>query len=144
AYMLRDQARALGKASMIGVSVLPAVFEDKTGANKDGTFANGYASLKEAEHLMRLGSPESRFYPMDGLEFHYDPSDESKRRVKDKPFEFMYIIDKPETFSISDVVSAAADGLYLQFFSPLYGVQAGDYDNYTQHQRFLVPHDFEG
>src|SRR5690606_805890 len=40
-------------------------------------------------------------------------------------------------------VAAAADGLYLQLFSPIFGEQAGDYDNYTQHQRFLVPHDFE-
>ena len=143
AYMLRDQAKALGKPSIIGVSVLPAVFEDKTGTNKDGTFANGYAALKEVEHLMRLGAPESRFFPDKGLTFHYDPSDESRTHVRDKPFEFVYIIDKPESFTVSDPVAAAADGLYLQFFSPLFGVQAGDYDNYTQHQRFLVPHDFE-
>lgn len=143
AYMLRDQAKALGKPSLIGVSVLPAVFEDKTGSNKDGTFANGYAALKEMEHLMKLGSPESRFFPESGLTFHYDPSDESRTKVRDKPFEFVYLIDKPESFTVSDPVSAAADGLYLQFFSPLFGVQAGDYDNYTQHQRFLVPHDFE-
>ena len=70
-------------------------------------------------------------------------SDESRTKVRDKPFEFVYLIDKPENFTVSDPVSAAADGLYLQFFSPLFGVQAGDYDNYTQHQRFLVPHDFE-
>ncbi len=143
AYMLRDQARALGKPNMIGVCVLPGVFEDKTGANKDGTFANSYAALKEIEHLMKLGAPDSSFYPEGGLEFHYDPSDESKTRVRDKPFEFMYVIDKPESFSVSRPVDAAADALYLQLFSPLFSVQAGDYDNYTQHQRFLVPHDFE-
>ena len=143
AYMLRDQARALGKPSMIGVSVLPGVFEDKTGTNKDGTFANGYAALKEMEHLMKLGAPESRFFPEGGMQFHYDASDESKRYVREKPFEFVYVIDKPESFSVSDPIAAAADGLYLQFFSPIFGEQAGDYDNYTQHQRFLVPHDFE-
>ncbi|WP_158542416.1 tubulin-like doman-containing protein [Lujinxingia litoralis] len=143
AYMLRDQARALGKPNMLGVCVLPAVFEDKTGANKDGTFANSYAALKEVEHLMKLGSPESSFFPTDGIEFHYDPSDHSKRRVRQKPFEFLYLIDKPESFTVDRPVDAAADGLYLQLFSPLFAVQAGDYDNYTQHQRFLVPHDFE-
>ncbi|WP_164856091.1 tubulin-like doman-containing protein [Lujinxingia sediminis] len=143
AYMLRDQARALGKPNMLGVCVLPAVFEDKTGANKDGTFANSYAALKEVEHLMKLGSPESSFFPTDGIEFHYDPSDTSKRAVREKPFEFLYLIDKPESFSVDRPVDAAADGLYLQLFSPLFAVQAGDYDNYTQHQRFLVPHDFE-
>lgn len=144
AYTLRDQAKALGKPSMLGVCVLPAVFEDKTGANKDGTFANSYAALKEVEHLMKLGSPESAFFPKDGIEFHYDPSDQSKRTVREKPFDFLYLIDKPESFTVSNPVDAAADGLYLQLFSPLFAEQAGDYDNFTQHQRFLVPHDFEG
>ncbi len=143
AYTLRDQAKELGKPTLIGVCVQPAVFEDKTGANKDGTFANGYAALKEVEHLMKLGAPESRFYPEDGIEFHYDPSDSSKRRVHQQPFEFVYVIDKPESYSLKNPVEAAADGLYLQFFSPIFSEQAGDYDNYTQHQRFLVPHDFE-
>ena len=144
AYMLRDQARELGRPFVVGVAVLPAVFEDKTGINKDGTFANGYAALKEVEHLMKLGSPDSRFFPPEGLDFHYDPSASARRKVREKPFEFVYVVDKPESFTVSDPVDAAADGLYLQFFSPLYSHQASDYDNYTQHQRFLVPHDFEG
>lgn len=144
AYVLHDLAHDLGKPRMIGVSVMPAVFQDKTGINKDGTFANGYASLKEAEHLMKLGAPDSRFYPEDGYTFHYNPADESKTTVRQKPFEFIYVLDKPQSFSVENVVQAAADGLYLQFFSPLFTRQASDYDNYTQHQRFLVPHDFEG
>jgi len=144
AYMLRAQAEDLGQPRVFGVAVLPAVFEDKTGVNKDGTFANGYAALKEIEHLMKLGAPDSIFYPEDGLEFHYDPSDEADRFVRQRPYEFLYLIDKPESFSVSEPVDAAADGLYLQLFSPLFGEQIGDYDNYTQHQRFLVPHDFEG
>jgi hypothetical protein len=143
AYMIRDQAKALGKPNMIGVAALPSVFEDKTGTNKDGTFANGYAALKELEHLMKLGAPESTFFPEDGITLHYDPSDETKRVVKSKPFEFTYLIDRPESFSTDRILDAAGDGLYLQFYSPIFGVQAGDYDNYTQHQRFLVPHDFE-
>ena len=144
AYVLRDLAADLGKPQMIGVAVMPAVFEDKTRINRDGTFANGYAALKETEHLMRLGSPDSRFFPEDGLTFHYNPAEPSRTSVRDRPFEFVYLIDKPQSFSVGDVVGAAADGLYLQFFSPLFARQAGDYDNYTQHQRFLVPHDFEG
>ncbi|HSL81490.1 MAG TPA: tubulin-like doman-containing protein, partial [Thermoanaerobaculia bacterium] len=144
AYMLRDLARELGKPTILGVAVLPAVFEELTGVNKDGTYANGYAALKEVEHLMKLGSPDSRFFPEEGLELHYDPSQPARVKVRQKPFEFVYIVDKPESFSVEDPVKAAADALYLQLFSPLFGVQAGDYDNYTQHQRFLVPHDFEG
>jgi hypothetical protein len=144
AYMLRDQASQLGKPTVLGVAVLPAVFEDKTGVNKDGTFANSYAALKETEHLMKLGAPESRFFQESGLPFHYDPSSSSHKTVRQRPFEFVYLVDKPESFSVSDPIAAAADGLYLQFFSPIYAHQASDYDNYTQHQRFLVPHDFEG
>lgn len=143
AYTLRDLASELGKPWLVGVAVLPSVFEDRTGINKDGTFANGYAALKETEFLMKLGAPDSRFYRQGGVDFHYNPADESKKTVRDRPFEFVYLIDKPESFSVSDPVAAAADGLYLQFFSPLYASQASDYDNYTQHQRFLVPHDFE-
>ncbi len=143
AYMLRDQADDLGKPTLIGVAVLPAVFEDKVGVNKDGVFANGYAALKETEHLMKLGAPDSRFFPEKGIEFHYNPADESKRTVHARPFDFLYLIDKPESFSVPEPVDAAADGLYLQFFSPLYGAQLSDYDNYTQYQRFLVPEDFE-
>lgn len=143
AYTLRDLARELGQAWLIGVAVLPAVFEDKTGINKDGTFANGYAALKETEHLMRLGAPDSRFYPEEGIRFHYNPNDVSRPSVRDRPFEFVYVVDKPESFSLGEPVDAAADGLYLQFFSPLFAYQASDYDNYTQHQRFLVPQDFE-
>ena len=144
AYMLRAQAEDLGQPRVFGVAVLPAVYEDKTGVNKDGTFANGYAALKEIEHLMKLGAPDSIFFPEEGLEFHYDPSDEADRFVRLRPYEFLYLIDKPESFSVSEPVDAAADGLYLQLFSPLFAEQIGDYDNYTQHQRFLVPHDFEG
>ncbi len=143
AYMLRDEAQDLGQPSMIGVAVMPAVFEDMVGVNKDGTFANGYAALKETEHLMKLGAPDSQFYPKDGRIFHYNPADTSKTTVYERPFDFLYLVDKPESFSVSDPVAAAADGLYLQFFSPLYGAQLSDYDNYTQYQRFLVPDDFE-
>jgi hypothetical protein len=143
AYMLRDQAKLIGKPVVIGLAGLPAIFEDHAGVNKDGIFANGYAALKETEHLMRLGAPESKFYPENGLDFHYDPSDETKRKVFDKPFDFLYVVDKPEKFSVKSVDQAAADGLYLQLFTDIFKEQAGDYDNYTQHQRFLVPHDFE-
>lgn len=143
AYMLRDEASDLGRPSMIGVAVMPAVFEDKVGVNKDGTYANGYAALKETEHLMKLGSPDSQFFPAEGLTFHYNPADTSKREVRERPFDFVYLVDKPESFSVRDPLAAAADGLYLQFFSPLFGAQLSDYDNYTQYQRFLVPEDFE-
>lgn len=144
AYVLRDLASELGKPRLFGAAVLSSVFEDKAGRNKDGIFANGYAALKETEHLMRLGAPDGLEFPQNGQTFHYNPADETKRKVHTKPFEFVYIIDRPEKFTVDDVIGAAADGLYHQFYAPnIFGEQAGDYDNYTQHQRFLVPSDFE-
>ncbi len=144
AYLLRELASQFGKPMLLGVAVLPSVFEDKTGANKDGTFANGYAALKETEHLMKLGAPETRFsLPDAGIEFHYNPMNPTKTHVQDKPFDFLYVIDRPESMTVKSVEDAAADGLYLQLYSPLFQEQLGDYDNYTQHQRFLVPQDFE-
>ena len=53
------------------------------------------------------------------------------------------MVDRPERFHVDEPEKAAADGLYLQLFSDIFKKQASDYDNYTQHQRFLVPHDFE-
>jgi hypothetical protein len=143
AYMIRDQVLQLGKPLMVGVAIMPSVFDAKLGDNKDGTYANGYAALKETEHLMKLGAPQSKFFPVEGITFHYNPADTTKRVVRTQPFEFLYVIDRPESFSVEDPIAAAADGLYLQLFTPLFGEQVGDYDNYTQHQRFLVPHDFE-
>ncbi|MEN9800648.1 MAG: hypothetical protein RL653_4345, partial [Pseudomonadota bacterium] len=144
AYLLRDLAAQFGKPLVFGVAALSSVFEDKVGTNKDGVFANGYAALKETEYLMKLGAPESKFFPEDGSRvFHFNPNDRSKRTVDTKPFEVLWVIDRPESFSVKDVLDAAADALFLQMYTPIYGEQAGDFDNYTQHQRFLVPHDFE-
>ena len=142
AYLLRDIAVQLGKPRLFGVAVLPSVFEDKTGRNKDGIFANGYAALKEMEHLMKLNAPD-RINPVESIPFHYNPADPSRRAVSSGPFEFVYLIDRPERFAVQDVPGAAADGLYLQFFSPIFGHQAANYDNYTQWQRELVPLDFK-
>lgn len=142
AYLLRDIAMQLGKPRIFGAAVLPSVFEDKSGRNKDGIFANGYAALKETEHLMKLNAPD-RINPVDAITFHYNPADPSRRSVSSAPFEFVYLIDRPERFAVEDVPGAAADGLYLQFFSPIFGHQAANYDNYTQWQRELVPLDFK-
>ncbi len=144
AYLLRDLAAQFGKPLIFGVAALSSVFEDKVGANRDGIFANGYAALKETEYLMKLGAPESKFFPEDGTRvLHYNPSDPSRRTVNTKPFEVLWIIDRPESFAVDDVLGAAGDALFLQLYTPIYGEQAGDFDNYTQHQRFLVPYDFE-
>ena len=144
AYLLREMASQYGKPLVIGVAALSSVFEAQVGANRDGVFANGYAALKETEYLMKLGAPESKFFPENGQRvFHYNPADPTRRTVDNKPFDVLWIIDRPESFVVDNVLAAAGDAMYLQLFTPIYGKQAGDFDNYTQHQRFLVPHDFE-
>lgn len=141
-YVLRDMVAEVGQPTIIGAAVMPTVFDQIVGVNKDGTNANGYAALKEIEHLMRLGSPVSDTFPRDGVRFHYNGGAQSMTVVRTKPFDFLYVIDKPESFTVDNVPHAAGDGLYLQLFSGIFKDQAGDYDNYTQHQRVLVPHDF--
>ncbi|MBX3250359.1 MAG: hypothetical protein KF901_24490 [Myxococcales bacterium] len=133
AYLLRD---VLGSRSRtFGFAILPDAFEDKVGMNRDGTLANGYAALKELEHLMRL---DAQAEPNE-ITFHYDPRNKAKKTVTRRPYELIYLVDRPERFSIENVGGALADATYVQVFSPILGEQQGDYDNYTKESRALFP-----
>jgi hypothetical protein len=136
AYLIRD---LIGdkRARVFGFAILPEAFEDVAGRNRDGVFANGYAALKELEHLMRLdtnvdGSPKS-------ITFHYDPRNKSRRTVDRRPYDLVFVVDKPSGFSLDNVGEALADASYVQVFSPILGEQQGDYDNYTKESRSLFP-----
>ncbi|MEM9070915.1 MAG: tubulin-like doman-containing protein [Myxococcota bacterium] len=134
AYLLRD---LIGdkRARLFGFAILPDAFEDKVGMNRDGTLANGYAALKELEQLMRLDAQA----PPNSLTFHYDPRNKSRTTVDRRPFDLVYLVDRPERFSIDNVGGALADATYVQIFSPILGEQQGDYDNYTKESRALFP-----
>ena len=134
AYLLRD---ILGdkRSRTFGFAILPDAFEDKVGMNRDGTLANGYAALKELEHLMRLDAQA----PPDEVTFHYDPRNKAKTTVTRRPYDLVYLVDRPERFSIENVGGALADATYVQIFSPILGEQQGDYDNYTKESRALFP-----
>lgn len=134
AYLLRD---LLGdkRARLFGFAILPDAFEDKVGMNRDGTLANGYAALKELEYLMKLDVQA----PPDELTFHYDPRNKSKVRVDRRPYDIMYLVDRPDRFSVDNVGGALADACYVQIFSPILGEQQADYDNYTKESRALFP-----
>ncbi len=134
AYLLRD-ILADKRARTFGFAILPDAFEDKVGMNRDGTLANGYAALKELEHLMRL---DAQAQP-DEVTFHYDPRNKSKTTVTQRPYELVYLVDRPERFSVDNVGGALADASYVQVFSPILGEQQGDYDNYTKESRALFP-----
>ena len=136
AYLARD---VLGdkRARIFGFAILPEAFEVVAGRNRDGVYANGYAALKELEHLMRLdtntsGSPDT-------IAFHYDPRNKSRRTVSRRPYDLVYLVDRPGSFSLDEVGEALADASYLQVFSPILGDQQADYDNYTKESRALFP-----
>ncbi|HVI03360.1 MAG TPA: tubulin-like doman-containing protein [Enhygromyxa sp.] len=134
AYMMRD-ILADRSARLIGFAILPEAFESVVGQNRDGVYANGYAALKECELLMKLDTQ----HPIDEQEFHYDPRNKHKRSVSRRPYDLLYVVDRPQTFSLDDVGEALADATYVQIFSPIIGDQQADYDNYTKENRRLFP-----
>lgn len=134
AYLMRDILDDRS-ARLVGFAILPEAFESVVGMNRDGVYANGYAALKEVEHLMKLDTQ----YPVDELTFHYDPRNKHKTEVTRRPYDLLYVVDRPQTFSLDDVGEALADATYVQIFSPIIGDQQADYDNYTKENRRLFP-----
>lgn len=134
AYLMRDILDDRS-ARLVGFAILPEAFESVVGMNRDGVYANGYAALKEIELLMKLDTQ----YPLDEVEFHYDPRNKHKTKVTRRPYDLLYVVDRPQTFSLDDVGEALADATYVQIFSPIIGDQQADYDNYTKENRRLFP-----
>ena len=135
AYLLRDLANEKA-ARIFGFAILPDAFEEVVGMNRDGTLANGYAALKELESFNRL---DTQVADAAGCTFHYDPRNKHKTTVQRRPFDLVYVVDRPNNFSVEDVGAALADATYIQIFSPILGDQQGDYDNYTKESRALFP-----
>src|SRR5690606_27308215 len=121
AYMMRD-ILADRSARLIGFAILPEAFESVVGQNRDGVYDNGYAALKEVEQLMKLDTQ----HPIDEQVFHYDPRNKHKRTVSRRPYDLLYLVDRPQTFSLDDVGEALADATYVQIFSPIIGDQQAD------------------
>ncbi len=136
AYLLRDLIGDKA-ARLFGFAILPDAFESVVGMNRDGTLANGYAALKECEHLMRLDTQGQGVE--DAIPFHYDPRNKGKREVRRRPYDLLYLVDRPESFSVGNVGEALSDATYVQIFSPILGDQQADYDNYTKESRALFP-----
>lgn len=134
AYLMRDLL-ADRSARLVGFAILPEAFDSVVGMNREGVYANGYAALKELEHLMKLDTQ----HPIDELTFHYDPRNKHKQLVQRRPYDLVYVVDRPQAFSLDDVGDALADATYVQIFSPILGDQQADYDNYTKENRRLFP-----
>lgn len=119
------------QAKTFGCVILPGAFSDEVpGCQREDIDANGYAALMEIEHLMRLGlssgdSPEE-------VTFHFSGYHRSTTTVREPPFNFLYVLDKPQEFTtrnLSELRDAVADAMFLQFFSPTADVQASGWDN---------------
>jgi hypothetical protein len=140
AYLLRQMVEdaGWGRPNVTGVLTLPTAFLEKVKPQLHGDIcANGYAALKELEYLTRQldyagGTGE--------LEFHFDPGARERDRqvVDQRPFNLVYLVDRPDQISIDKYEHAVADAIYLQVYSPLLGAQEGEYDNYEKHQKQLA------
>jgi hypothetical protein len=136
AYMLQELIDMAGWIPQVHATLLmPSLFHRQVkGALQPDIDANGYAALKELEHLMKLGYEECE----PRSEFHYNPADPARTHVERMPFSFVYVVDLPAQMSIVHYKEAIADALYLQLFSPIIGTQQGEYDNYEKHQKTLA------
>src|SRR5690606_16183170 len=102
-YLVRD---ALGdkRSRVFGFAILPEAFEVVAGKNRDGIYANGYAALKELEHLMRLDTSAAGVGAESTL--HYDPRNKNKRVVSRRPYDLVYLVDRPASYSVDEVGEA--------------------------------------
>lgn len=136
AYLCRDVIED-PSARLCAFAILPGAFEAVVGQNREGVFANGYAALKELEHLMKLDTQGPSSPKV--LDLHYDPRNKHRRTITRRPYDLCYMVDRPQNFSLDDVSEAMADATYVQIFSPILGDQQADFDNYTKESRRLFP-----
>jgi hypothetical protein len=136
AYLLQELIEAAGWIPQVYATLLlPSLFHRVVkGALQPDIDANGYAALKELEHLMRLGYEGQA----QTARFHYNPNREEEPNVRRMPFGFVYVVDLPAAMSIASYSEAVADSAYVQLFSPVLGAQEGEYDNYEKHQKTLA------
>lgn len=141
AYLLQDLIRdhGWGRPDVVATLLLPAVFTaDVEQALHADINANGYAALKELEHVTKLGYERA----IDEIEFHYHPVRPERNKIWNRPFSLCYLVDKPSEISVEKYTNAIADSAFLQVFSPIVGAQAGEYDNYDKHQKSLALEQF--
>jgi hypothetical protein len=132
AYLLRRLIAEAGHESRTyGYLVLPGPFFPAVPKTQHVEIdANGYAGLKELEHLMGLGL--ERADASKSEVFHYSGFHRSNTTVEVAPFNFVYLLDAPRGSSASDLTEycdAVSDAMFVQFFSPVISVQNSQLDN---------------
>jgi len=139
AYLARKLAEDAGaSAEVFGMFFLPSVFRDRIeSALVPKINANGYAALKEIEWCMEMRYDQAG---PDAVEMVFDPrrapgTKVTKHdRVERSPFDWVYIVDKPEKMAIDQIYQAAGESAYLQLFSPIMAFQDREGDNFAQLQ----------
>lgn len=142
AALLRRLAKEIGaECEVFGHFFLPSLFRDRVApALVTKIDANGYAALKELERFQELryeGGP-------DPIELVFDPRGEHGKKVTardevaEAPFDWVYLVDKPEAMSIEQIYAAAGEAAYLQLFSPILGYEQREADNFRQLQTRLA------
>jgi hypothetical protein len=141
AYLFQDLVNdhGWGRPNVVGTLMLPSIFMGKVEQRLHPDInANGYAALKELEHVTKLAYKTG----IGEVEFHYDPMHPERHAIRDRPFSLVYLIDKPSELALENYYKAIADASFLQIFSPILGDQAGEYDNYEKRQKSLALNHF--
>jgi len=143
AALARRLAHEAGaEVEVFGHFFLPSLFRDKVAAPLVPKIdANGYAALKELERAQELryeGGPEAMelvFHPGATQGKQVAPSEDG---LATAPFDWVYVLDRPEAMSIEEIYAAAGEAAYLQLFSPILGYQEREADNFRQLQTRLA------
>lgn len=132
AYLVRRLIEEAGNtAKTTGYLMLPGPFFPAVPQSQHIEIdANSYAALKELEHLMALGL--ERGEGKHSETFHYSGYHRGETTVDRAPFNFAYLLGTPQgsvASTLSEYCDAVADALFVQFFSPIMGVQNSQWDN---------------
>lgn len=126
---------------LIGNCLLSTLLVDKVGPElHPNIHANTYAALKELEHLTKLDYSQVKRQGRTSEDFVFrrDENKSDVMQVKTRPFFLTFIFDKPAFISLTDVEASIADAAYLQTFTPVIELLAGELDNYEQHLEKLT------
>ena len=142
ANLVRKLATELGaEAEVFGNFFLPSLFRDRVAPALVAKIeANGYAALKEIERFQELryeGGPDPIELVFDPQGAH-DKSVAAGDRVERAPFDWVYLVDRPEAMTIDEIYAAAGEAAYLQLFTPILGYQEREGDNFRQLQTRLA------
>jgi hypothetical protein len=132
AYLVDDVLRTQGLQPRVTANLLLSTLLLDRVAPELQPFlhANTYAALKELEHLTKLDyrqvKDEGRLFE----EFAYSQS--GKSQVTTRPFFVSFLFDRPASAALIDAEAAVADAAFLQIFTPILDILAGELDNYEK------------